>query len=72
MSDTRYRLKKLEKDNGDAQIPFVVLFHDDKGVFRDHAGGVYLHVTGDLWENQVTDEIVMSTIFSPESLRLRL
>ena len=72
MSDVRYRIKALEKSNGVGQIPFVVLFHDDEGTFRSHDGTVHLHVTGDYWQNQVTDEIVMSTLFSPESLRLRI
>jgi hypothetical protein len=72
MSETRYRLKKLEKDSSGGAVPFVVLFHDDEGVFRDHDGAVHLHVTGHYWENQATDEIVMSTLFTPESLRLKI
>jgi len=72
MTDIRYRIKKLEKDNGDGSIPFVVLFHDEYGVFRSKDGTVHTHEEGDYWHNSATGEIVMSTIFTVESLRSRL
>jgi hypothetical protein len=72
MTETRYRLKKLEKDNGGGTTPFIILFHDEQHVFRDHEGDVYLHVANDMWQNQRTDDMVLSTIFLREELRGRI
>jgi hypothetical protein len=72
MSEFMRRIKKLEKGNGDGQTPYIVLFHDNEGVFRDHDGTVYLHVGGDMWRNQVNDQMVLSSLFLQESLRERI